>query len=398
MLTVSEAINEIRKLATVVAETEDITTSESLDRILSGDIISPVNVPPNSNSAMDGYAFCHEEAVNKQFCLPISQRITPGMCPKPLLKNSVARIFTGGEIPPNADTVVAQEHCVRTNNEVAICENTLKGSNIRHLGQDVKLGCRVLVKGKLVRPQEIGLLASMGITNVRVFRPLKVAIISTGDELAETNAALEKGSLYNSNLPMLAALLKDINAVPYDLGNIKDKQELIKNALLKGVRECDLIITTGGMSVGEEDHLKEVIRSLGTINFWKVLIKPGKPIAFGNIQGTPVVGLPGNPGSVFVTFHVLVKPFLLKSQGRTAIQPLMLRAHANFSRVGEKREVYLRASINISNNTVSLLSNQSSGVLSTACRGNVFVRQRIGETISNEDLVDVLPYQWETSD
>ena len=197
---------------------------------------------------------------------------------------------------------------------------------------------------------------------------------------------------------MLKALLKDINAVPYDLGNIKDKQELIKNALLKGVRECDVIITTGGMSVGEEDHLKEVIRSLGTINFWKVLIKPGKPIAFGNIQGTPVVGLPGNPGSVFVTFHVLVKPFLLKSQGRTAIQPLMLRAHANFSRVGEKREVYLRASINISNNTVSLLSNQSSGVLSTACRGNVFVRQRIGETISNEDLVDVLPYQWETSD
>ncbi len=398
MLTVSEAMNEIRKLAKVVAESEDITASESLDRILSCDIISPVNVPPNSNSAMDGYAFCYEEAVNKQFCLPITQRITPGMCPKPLLKNSAARIFTGGEIPPNADTVVAQEHCVRTNNEVAICKNTLKGSNIRPLGQDVKLGCRVLVKGKLVRPQEIGLLASMGITKVRVFRPLKVAIISTGDELAETNAVLEKGSLYNSNLPMLKALLKDINAVPYDLGNIKDKKELIKNALLQGVRECDVIITTGGMSVGEEDHLKEVIRSLGTINFWKVLIKPGKPIAFGNIQGTPVVGLPGNPGSVFVTFHVLVKPFLLKSQGRNATQPLVLSARANFSRAGEKREVYHRASTNIGNNTVSLLTNQSSGVLSTACRGNVFVRQRIGETINNEDLVDVLPYQWETSD
>ncbi|OUU35420.1 MAG: hypothetical protein CBC09_09245 [Cellvibrionales bacterium TMED49] len=392
MLTVTEAINEIKNLASAVAETDNICISESLDRVLSSDLISPINVPQSNNSAMDGYAYCHKDAVSKQFYLPVSQRITPGMSPKPLVKNSAARIFTGGEIPLNADTVVAQEHCVRRNNDIAICESTAKGSNIRPLGQDIKLGCRVFVKGKSIHPQEIGMLASMGISHISVFRPLRVAIISTGDELIGTEDALDKGLIYNSNLPMLKALLRDINAIAYDLGNIKDDKGLISNALLKGATECDVIITAGGMSVGEEDHLKDVIRSLGTINFWRVLIKPGKPIAFGNIKGTPVIGLPGNPGSVFVTFHVLVKPFLFKCQGRTGVEPLILKARANFSRAGEKREVYHRASTNTAGDTVSLLPNQSSGVLSTACSGNVFVRQRIGETIRHEDLVDVLPY------
>ncbi|MAJ80695.1 MAG: molybdopterin molybdenumtransferase MoeA [Porticoccaceae bacterium] len=397
MLTVTEAMNKIKSLAKVVAQTDNISVSESLDRILSSDIISPINVPHNRNSAMDGYAFSHKEAFNKQFYLPISQRITPGMSPKPLIKNSAARIFTGGEIPLNADTVVAQEHCVRTNNDIAICKSTKKGSNIRPLGQDVKVGCRALVKGKSIRPQEIGLLASMGISNVCVFRPLKVAIISTGDELVDTNDVQNKGSIYNSNLPMLKALLRDIHAIPLDLGNIKDNKKLIRNTLLRGVRECDVIITTGGMSVGEEDYLKDVILGLGTINFWRVLIKPGKPIVFGDIAGTPVIGLPGNPGSVFVTFHVLVKPFLFKCQGRTGIEPLVLKARANFSRASEKREVYHRASTDGFGETVSLLPNQSSGVLSTSCSGNVFVRQRIGETINHGDFVDVLPYRFERS-
>ena len=390
MLTVTEAISQLTSAAVLPTERESLLVTDSLSRILAEDIISTISVPPADNSAMDGYAFCYADAVSHDFKLSLSSRIPAGVAPAPLEKNTVARIFTGAEIPVNADTVAVQENCVDHGGWVTIDSGVVAGGNVRSQGQDILEGCCILTAGSKVRAQEMGLLAAIGVKTVSVYRRLKIAIFSTGDELVDPGLPLAPGQIYNSNRATLIGLIQTLGLTPIDLGTVGDSPEATATILKDAAVAGDIIISAGGMSVGDEDYVKDAVASAGAVAFWTVAIKPGRPIAFGHVAGTPFIGLPGNPASVFATFMVLARPFLLASQGSLATEPKIVKARAQFDKAGEHREVYLRA--RLTDAGVEIFPNQSSGVLSSACWGEVFVRQQSGESIEIGDMIDVLPY------
>jgi molybdopterin molybdotransferase len=390
MLTVTEAISQLTSAAVLPTERESLLVTDSLSRILAEDIISTISVPPADNSAMDGYAFCYADAVSHDFKLSLSSRIPAGVAPAPLEKNTVARIFTGAEIPVNADTVAVQENCVDHGGWVTIDSGVVAGGNVRSQGQDILEGCCILTAGSKVRAQEMGLLAAIGVKTVSVYRRLKIAIFSTGDELVDPGLPLAPGQIYNSNRATLIGLIQTLGLTPIDLGTVGDSPEATATILKDAAVAGDIIISAGGMSVGDEDYVKDAVASAGAVAFWTVAIKPGRPIAFGHVAGTPFIGLPGNPASVFATFMVLARPFLLASQGSLDTEPKIVKARAQFDKAGEHREVYLRA--RLTDAGVEIFPNQSSGVLSSACWGEVFVRQQSGESIEIGDMIDVLPY------
>ena len=390
MLTVTEAISQLTSAAVLPTERESLLVTDSLGRILAEDIISTISVPPADNSAMDGYAFCYADAVSHDFKLSLSSRVPAGVAPAPLEKNTVARIFTGAEIPVNADTVAVQENCVDHGGWVTIDSGVVAGGNVRSQGQDILEGCCILTAGSKVRAQEMGLLAAIGVKTVSVYRRLKIAIFSTGDELVDPGLPLAPGQIYNSNRATLIGLIQTLGLTPIDLGTVGDSPEATATILKDAAVAGDIIISAGGMSVGDEDYVKDAVASAGAVAFWTVAIKPGRPIAFGHVAGTPFIGLPGNPASVFATFMVLARPFLLASQGSLDTEPKIVKARAQFDKAGEHREVYLRA--RLTDAGVEIFPNQSSGVLSSACWGEVFVRQQSGESIEIGDMIDVLPY------
>jgi len=389
MLSVAEAVKQLVASAKPSLERESLPVLNSLGRILATDICAAMDVPPADNSAMDGYAFCYAEAEAHNFQLPLSQRIAAGAAPQPLAANTAARIFTGAEIPAGADTVAMQENCSEQNGSVDLGMVKAK-SNVRPRGQDIQVGQTILTAGTKVRAQEMGLLSSIGIKTIEVFEPLRVAIFSTGDELVEPGTALRPGQIYNSNRATLTGLIQSLGMTVVDLGVVKDSPEATDAVLSKAAEMGDLVISAGGVSVGEEDHVKDAVAKAGELNFWKVAIKPGKPLAFGRVGDKPFIGLPGNPASVFVTFMILARPFLLASQGVADVRPAFLKARAQFAKSGESREVYLRA--RLADGGVAIYPNQSSGVLASACWGDVFVRQQSGESVEVGDLIDVLPY------
>jgi molybdopterin molybdotransferase len=386
-----EALEQILGSISPVAETELRPLMEALGAVLAVDVISSVQVPLDDNSAMDGYALRAADAPGP---LPVSQRIAAGSVGAELMPGTAARIFTGAAVPPGADAVVMQEVCTQTEGAVQIDAEVNPGQNIRPSGQDIRLGETVLTRGRILRPQDLGLLASIGVAEVEVYRPLKVAVLSTGDELVEPGAGeLQSGQLYNSNRYTLAGLLHGMGVEFVDCGIIPDDPVATAEALQSAASQCDCVITSGGVSVGEEDHVKSQVERLGHLDLWRLAIKPGKPLAYGQIGETPFVGLPGNPTSVFVTFCLVARPFLRRLQGVDEPDPAVISARAGFStRKALVRQDHVRVTLE---NTGGQLwarrfGNQSSGVLSSVSRSEALAVVPAGTVVEEGDKLEVL--------
>lgn len=396
LMPVEVALERLLQTVEVTTATETLPLAGSLGRVLAQDVVSSVAVPPADNSAMDGYCMRFQDyQADRRYT--VSQRIPAGAAPEELLPGTVARIFTGAELPCNADTVIMQEDVTTTEAGVCINETPKPGQNVRPAGQDIEQGQVVLAAGARLRAQELGLLASIGVAEVCVYKALRVAILSTGDELVEPGNPLHKGQIYNSNRYTLLGLLQGLGLEILDLGVIPDDVAQTEAALIRAASEADVVISSGGVSVGEEDHIKSVLEKLGQLEFWRLAIKPGKPFTYGTIMQTPFLGLPGNPAAVFVTFALLCRPWLLKKQGAMQWLPDEIRVPAAFS-VGKPagRQNYLRARLISSGGrqVVEMYPNQSSGILFSASWGNGFAIIPPGEVVAEGELVRFLPYDF----
>lgn len=393
MLEVADARQQIIQSTKTVTKTESLPLLDCLGRILSHPIIASVNVPPADNSAMDGIAILVDNSQKTPFTIPLSQRIPAGSVPSPLAPGTAARIFTGAEIPAEADTVVIQENCsFNDDDSVTVNIPPNQGNNIRLLGQDIKAGDQVLPRGQRLAPQHIGLLASIGVPHVSVFRKVSVSIVSTGSELIEPGTPLKPGQIYNSNQIMLVQLLKtlgcDVSICPTVEDSLTKTVEQFKNIS----SSSDLIISSGGVSVGDEDYVKSAVEELGNLNLWKINIKPGKPLAFGQILSSRFLGLPGNPVSAFVTFLIFGIPLIKKLQGQNYSPPLSFFLPSSFAiKKPRRRPEYIR--VRIENNEIKQYPNQSSGVLSSTCWANALALIPDNKAISEGELVEVFPFE-----
>ncbi len=387
-----ETLQSMLAGVTAVAGVSRRPLLDALGCALAEDQLAGIAVPGADNSAMDGYAL---RAADAATALPVSQRIAAGAVGDALAPGTAARIFTGAMIPPGADAVVMQEDCRVQDGAVSVAGPVQQGQNIRRCGQDIEVGTRVLSKGRVLQPQDIGLLASLGLTEVAIVRPLRVAILSTGDELVEPGCGpLQPGQLYNSNRFTLEALLRSLRMEVVDHGIVADSASATAAALEAAAASADCVISTGGVSVGEEDHVKAQMARLGRLDLWKLAIKPGKPLAFGALGSTPFIGLPGNPSSVFVTFCLVARPFLLRLQGVSDLEPVTLRARAAFTteRAGGRRE-YLRVTLKNAEGgrlEATPFPNQSSGVLRSVSASNALAVVPAGSTVTAGDEVDVI--------
>lgn len=392
MLSVKEATRILLSKHKRLVEPEIIDLFDASGRTLAEDIIARINVPPADNSAMDGYAIRFSDWPGGRDGIPVSQRITAGMVPVELEAGSAARIFTGAELPPGADTVVMQEDCEQTGEIVRIGKLPEKGANIRRCGQDLSNGQKVLNSGLRLRSQDLGLAASLGLANIPVFRRLSVAVMSTGDELKQPGDELQPGQIYNSNRYSMKSQLSAWGFRVVDMGVARDDPDAVRDMMIQAADRADVVMTSGGVSVGEEDHVKSVVESMGAIDLWRIAVKPGKPFAFGEVCGKPFIGLPGNPVSVFVTMLVIARPYLFACQGNAQTLVHAVPHIALFEKAGSQREEYLR--VRMTGEGVELFPNQSSGVLFSTSWGHGLVRQRPGEGISQGGPVDYLPYEF----
>jgi len=396
MLSLAAALEKLMVAPRPLLAAEEISLANALGRVLAQNQYAVLNVPPAANSAMDGYAICHADGLAasqpNQPGKPmlISQRIAAGHQPKPLEAGTAARIFTGAEIPPGADTVVMQENCVADHGYVQISELPETGSNVRPQAQDIAAGQLLLPSGHRLRAQDLGLLASQGLVQVPVFRRLKVALLSTGDELVEPGQPLGPGQIYNSNRYTMAGIMQGWGFEVIDLGIVPDQPELIQSVFSKAADQADVIMSSGGVSVGEEDHVKAIVEELGSLDLWRIAIKPGKPFAFGNVLGKPFLGLPGNPVSVFVTLLIIARPYLLACQGMSSTDIHTGSVDAQFETRGHSREEYLR--VRQTGQGLELFSSQSSGVLLSTSHGDGLVRQAIHQDIHFGDQVEFIHY------
>ena len=398
LVSVQQALTTILSSVPSVPATETVALDDALGRVLAADYKSDIDVPPCDNSAMDGYAVNYDDLQRCGYQLAVSQRIAAGHMGNTLLPGTAARIFTGASIPQHADTVVMQENTkvlsAAGGDFIEVLDKNIKrGQHIRPKGQDICTGAPVVVQGKRLQPQDIGLLASVGITDVTVYRHLKIAVLSTGDELVEPGQPLAAGQIYNSNRYMLAALLKALGCEVVEGGIVADDFAMTCQQLTSLSQKADVLISSGGVSVGEEDHVKAAVESLGQLSLWKLNIKPGKPLAFGSVNHIPFFGLPGNPSSVFVTFCLLVRPYLMRCQGVSDVEPLTVPVVANFDwpKAGSRQE-YLRARIERTPGGVraDIYHNQSSGVLASVSWANALAVIPAGTTVARGDTVDVI--------
>jgi molybdopterin molybdotransferase len=391
-----EALAELLGHAAPLAGTETVSTFDADARVLAQDLVSALQVPPQDNSSMDGYALRSAEIADEGVVLPVSQRIPAGAEPQPLAAGTAARIFTGAPVPPGADAIVMQEDTEPDGDaRVRVLRAPQPGQWIRRSGEDVARGAVVLARGERLSVAALGLAASIGLDRLVVARRPRVALFSTGDELVMPGevapADMRPGAIYNSNRFFLSALLRRLECEVSDYGIVPDRRDATVAALRRASRDNDLILTSGGVSVGEEDHIKPAVEQLGKLDLWQVAIKPGKPFAYGKVGDAHFMGLPGNPVSSFVTFLLLVRPFLLKLQGATnlALAGVELPAHFDWPRADKRRE-FLRVRRNAAGG-LDLFPNQSSGVLTSAAWADGLVDNPAGRTIARGDGVRFIP-------
>ena len=404
MLAVREALDFLLAAARPVAETEAVATLDANGRVLAEDQVSPLDVPGADNTQMDGYAVRAADCAGSAARLHVAQRIPAGSVGQPLAAGTAARIFTGALIPEGADAVVMQEQCEVDGDFVIVKHTPAQGEWIRRAGEDVRRGAVILAAGTRLRGQELGLAASVGLATLPVRRRLRVAVFFTGDELAMPGEPLKPGAIYNSNRFTLRGLLENLGCTFTDYGIVPDSLQATRDTLRQAARAHDLIITSGGVSVGEEDHIKPAVEAEGRLNMWQIAVKPGKPLAFGEVrrQGDTeggaetdaafFIGLPGNPVSSFITFLLFVRPFLLRLQGVTgAVEPrtIMMRADFNWPKP-DRRNEFLRVRMN-EGGGLDLFPNQGSGVLTSTVWADGLVDNPPGQAIAPGDVVRFIP-------
>ncbi len=396
LIPVDQALRHLLAAMPAITEQESVSLLEaSAGRIVAEDIVAAVSVPAWDNSAMDGFAV-RVETLCAGDELPVSQRIVAGSVGEPLLPGTAARIFTGAPVPPGADAVVMQENCDELVDRVRVRQLPARGENIRGAGDDIQAGAQLLASGSRPGPAEVALLASCGISRLAVTRKLRVALMTTGDELQAPGAALGPGKIYNSNHFLLAALIQRLPCELLDLGIVRDNRAATQAALLRAADSADCIISTGGVSVGAEDHVRDAVQAVGQLKLWRLALKPGKPFAFGQVGTAPFFGLPGNPVSAFVTFVLLVRPCLLRMAGAANVAPTELMLPAGFERkdVSDRQE-YLRVMIQKTEGGVCQLvpcPNQSSGVISSLRQGDGLAIVEPGRRVRDGELLRFISF------
>lgn len=397
MLSFEQALEKLLAAAQPVEEIRSLPITAAAGRILAVSQQSTVAVPPLDNSAMDGYAVRAADITAAGVCLPVSQRIPAGTVGTTLQPGTAARIFTGAPIPAGADAVVMQERCEHGENGVVINHVPREGENIRLSGEDISVGAEILKAGVKLRPQEIALAASAGLPELPVYRRVRVGVFFTGDELVQPGEPLPPGAIYNSNRYALRALLEGMGCEVRDLGAVADTLEATRDALRRAAADNDLVLTSGGVSVGEEDHVKPAVEAEGSLNMWKIAIKPGKPLAFGEIRKADgkawFIGLPGNPVSAMVTFMVVVRPFILRLQGVIDVLPRAMRLPADlgWARPDGGRLEFLRSRINEAGR-IEIYKNQGAAVVTSLCWSDGLVPNPPGNVIAAGDTVSFISF------
>ncbi len=398
LMSADDALSFLIEASLTSGQTEAVSLDDSVGRILAKDIHSTINVPGFDNSAMDGYTIAldddHVSKTNLSF--NVVDRITAGSTGNKLEMGYAARIFTGAPIPEGANTVIMQEECQPSDDgsQIIVKRSIQLNENIRPTGNDICEGDVILISGKKIEPQDVSLAASVGVAEIIVFKKLKVGVFFTGDELVEPGNPLLPGKIYNSNRYALVALLNRIGCDVLNLGNIEDKLDSTCNALESLSDECDLIMTTGGVSVGEEDHVKPAVEKLGELNLWKIRMKPGKPLAYGKVKQIPFIGLPGNPVSSFVTFCIFALPFIKKMQGNSQFKSKKYKVKTNFdcTRAKPRRE-YARVRIDYSDEIplANLYPKQGSDVMSSVVWADGIIEIPENTTFDSGTILNYYP-------
>lgn len=391
LLSVDEALAQLMAGAAPVSDIEEVPALEATGRVLARAQRSTMDVPPMDNSAMDGYAVRIADLKGSSR-LKVAQKIMAGSVGKALSAGTAARIFTGAPIPPGADAVVMQEDCVSEKEEVLIKKNPVPGQWIRRVGSDVKKGGEILAAGKRLAPQDTGLAASVGIKTLPVFRRVRLGLFFTGDELVMPGEPLPPGRIYNSNRFTLRGLAELYGCEMHDYGIVPDSLDATRRTLRQAAAQCDIIVTSGGVSVGDADYVKPAVEAEGSLLMWKISMKPGRPLAFGRVGKSAFIGLPGNPVSSFVTFLIFVRPFLLKTQGHTDTAPRAIAARADFDwPEPDARREFLRVKWNAQGG-LDLYPTQDSAVLTSTAWADGLVDNPAGAAIGKGDTVTFLPY------
>jgi molybdopterin molybdotransferase len=398
LLSLSAALDLLGGKLAAVVEPETVPLKAARGRVLAAPLVAPRAVPPHDNSAVDGYAVSFDDlATDAPTMLPVTGRAAAGHPLERAAKRGEAvRVFTGAPMPGGLDTVLMQEDCSETDGNVRIPTGIKRGANRRRAGEDVKAGSTVLRAGQRLRAQEIGLAASLGFTELRVFRRLRVAIFSTGDEVRDPGDELPAGGIYDANRYLLQVLLDGLGAAVTDLGILPDREPTIRDALAAAARDHDLILTSGGMSTGDEDHVKAAVEALGRLHFWRLAIKPGRPVAMGQVGRVPFMGLPGNPVAVMVTFLILARPLVLRLAGAADTGPRRFRVAAGFDykkRANRCEYVRVRLERGESGWVARKFPRDGAGILSSMVESDGLAE--IGEGISRIEpgaAIDFIPF------